>query len=153
MKIFICMLFLFFGEIEHNLSPTSVNWKSGMFSGTIKMIKGTLSFNNDILIDGSMVFDANTINASDIVESLIYSDELLDIKNNPSLYLDFDKCSKISDNLYLVEASLKIRGKSKKLSFYLNIKNNTIDCEITVKCSDYDSSYTRKFKLIIISKY
>ena len=66
MKIFICMLFLFFSEMEHNLSPTSVNWKSGMFSGTIKMTKGTLSFNNDILVDGSMVFDANTIDASDL---------------------------------------------------------------------------------------
>jgi polyisoprenoid-binding protein YceI len=153
MRILICALFLLLLQPQYNIKPTTINWKSGMFSGTVKLSDGNLSFKDNLLVDGEFVLDANSIEANYLVEPLIYSDELLDIENNPKIYIEFDKCTKVSDDVYLIYANLSLKGNSKPVIFYLYTINRVAKCEILVKCSDYDSTYKRKFKLYINAKY
>ncbi len=154
MKILIYILFLLIPlKEQYNIQPTLVNWKSGMFSGTVMLSDGSLLFKDNELVSGKFVLDATSIDASVLVEPLIFSDELLDVKNNPKVYINFNKCTKVANDVYLIDASLSLKGNSKPVSFYLYLNNGTVKCDILVKCSDYDTSYTRRFKLLICTKY
>lgn len=154
MRILFYIIFLLLPlKQQYNIQPTLVGWKSGMFSGTVKLSEGSLSFKDGILTDGRFILDATTIDASSLVEPLIYSDELLDIENNPKIYINFNRCTRISKDAYLVDADLSLKSNSKPVQFYLYTSSGVVKCDILVKCSDYDSSYTRRFKLLISSKY
>jgi len=134
------------------VTESSVAWKgykvTGSHEGTIKLVEGSLAFENDVLTGGNFTIDMTSINVTDLeagkgkekLEGHLKSDDFFGTENHAKASLTITD-AKGKDGVYRVTGDLTIKGKTHPITFQMNIADNVAVAELKVDRTKYDIKY------------
>ncbi|MFT4611753.1 MAG: polyisoprenoid-binding protein YceI [Glaciecola sp.] len=137
---------------ELKVKESNVTWKgykvTGSHEGTIKLVDGSLSFENDVLTGGNFNIDMASINVTDLkagkgkekLEGHLKSDDFFGTENHKNATLTITNVEGKVDS-YKVTGDLMIKGKTNTITFDMTIVDNTAVAKLKVDRTKYDIKY------------
>ena len=138
---------------------STIKWKGSKSNGSyhdglISIEKGFINVSNNIIIDGEININMNSITCTDIknLESNQYlinhlkNDDFFSVSDYPISYLKILSINHQNDNNYLVQADLKIKDQTHPIEFFANIQINNDAAIATGKIEIDRSKYNIKYK-------
>ena len=131
---------------------SKVVWKgykvTGSHEGLISIESGSLTFNDEKLVDGQFVINMNTITSTDLegdykgkLEGHLKSDDFFGVENNPTATLDFQNVKSTGKNSYEVTGGLTIKGKTNPIVFTMSVYGNKANATLKIDRTKYDVKY------------
>ena len=146
-------LFAFTTQItkEVNTESSVVKWTgykvTGQHEGTIMIKKGSLTFNNNVLVGGKFVIDMSTINTTDLegdykkkLDGHLKDDDFFGVEKHKTASLVFTSLKQNGTN-YIVNADLTIKGISNKVKFKMQVLENSAIADLKIDRTKYDIKY------------
>ena len=134
-----------------NTKESKIEWEgeklTGSHEGTIMFKEGYLDMDGDKITGGEFIVDMTSIVATDLegegkqkLEGHLKSDDFFGVANHPTAKLTIQNATKKGDS-YGVIADLTIKGKTKPVTFDLEMNGDTATTELTVDRTEYDVKY------------
>ena len=146
-------LFAFTTQItkEVNTESSVVKWTgykvTGQHEGTIMIKKGSLTFNNNVLVGGKFVIDMSTINTTDLegdykkkLDGHLKDDDFFGVEKHKTASLVFTSLKQNGTN-YIVNADLTIKGITNKVKFKMQVLENSAIADLKIDRTKYDIKY------------
>ena len=157
-KIFIISVFAltFFGFTQKitkkvNVETSVIIWTgykvTGQHEGNIKLKKGVLLFENEILTGGNFIIDMTTINTTDLqggaknrLDGHLKNEHFFDVDKHKTAAMTF-KDVKPNGNSYLIIADLTIKGITKEISFNMTVSENLATANLKIDRTKFNINY------------
>jgi polyisoprenoid-binding protein YceI len=131
---------------------SKVVWKgykvTGSHEGTIDIESGSLIFNEDKLIGGTITIDMTTIASTDLegeykekLEGHLKSNDFFGVETHNTATLEFTGVKLSGKNAYDVEGNLTIKGKTNPVSFTISVYGNKATANLKVDRTKFDVKY------------
>ena len=146
-------LFAFTTQItkEVNTESSVVKWTgykvTGQHEGTIMIKKGSLTFNNNVLVGGKFVIDMSTINTTDLegdykkkLDGHLKDDDFFGVEKHKTASLVFTSLKQNGAN-YIVNADLTIKGITNKVKFKMQVSENSATADLKIDRTKFDIKY------------
>lgn len=137
---------------ELKVKESNVAWKgykvTGSHEGTINLVDGSLSFENDVLTGGNFNIDMTSISVTDLeagkgkekLEGHLKSDDFFGTENHKNATLTITNVEGKADS-YKVTGDLMIKGKTNPITFEMTIADNMAVAKLKVDRTKYDIKY------------
>ena len=114
--------------------------------GSLKFIKGEILFENNKIVSGEFIVDMTTLNVEDLtgssknyLEKHLKSNDFFSVKKHNQSTLIITDSKLIELNKHMVNGILKIKGIENKISFEMNMTDNSsIYSNLTFDRTKYD---------------
>ena len=127
-------------------------WKgykvTGSHEGTIAIQSGSLSFEDDKLVEGSFVIDMTTIISTDMegkskgkLEGHLKSDDFFGVDKHNTATLEFREVKASGKNAYQISGNLTIKGKTNPETFTMSIYGNKATANLKIDRTKYGVQY------------
>ena len=146
-------LFAFTSEItkEVNTETSVVKWTgykvTGQHEGTIMIKKGSLTFEDNVLVGGKFIIDMSTINTTDLegdykkkLDGHLKDDDFFGVEKHKTASLVFTSLKQNGTN-YIVNADLTIKGITNKVKFKMQVLENSAIADLKIDRTKYDIKY------------
>lgn len=132
-------------------SASSIHWVgekvTGKHEGTISIKEGFLEFDDEELVGGYVVVDMESMNVTDLegeyknkLEGHLKSDDFFGVANHKTAILKFTEVNKEGD-VYEIEGEITIKGTTEKISFELEIDENTATSQVEIDRTKFGIKY------------
>ena len=136
---------------EVNTESSVVKWTgykvTGQHEGTIMIKKGSLTFNNNVLVGGKFLIDMSTINTTDLegdykkkLDGHLKDDDFFGVEKHKTASLVFTSLKQNGTN-YIVNADLTIKGITNKVKFKMQVLENSAIADLKIDRTKYDIKY------------
>ncbi|MDA0316689.1 MAG: YceI family protein [Bacteroidetes bacterium] len=146
-------LFAFTSEItkEVNTETSVVKWTgykvTGQHEGTIMIKKGSLTFEDNLLVGGKFIIDMSTINTTDLegdykkkLDGHLKDDDFFGVEKHKTASLVFTSL-KQNGAYYIVNADLTIKGITNKVKFKMQVSENSATADLKIDRTKFDIKY------------
>ncbi|MGC6526139.1 MAG: YceI family protein [Flavobacteriaceae bacterium] len=146
-------LFAFSSEItkEVNTETSVVKWTgykvTGQHEGTIMIKKGSLTFEDNVLVGGKFIIDMSTINTTDLegdykkkLDGHLKDDDFFGVEKHKTASLVFTSL-KQNGAYYIVNADLTIKGITNKVKFKMQVSENSATADLKIDRTKFDIKY------------
>lgn len=146
-------LFAFTSEItkEVNTETSVVKWTgykvTGQHEGTIMIKKGSLTFEDNVLVGGKFIIDMSTINTTDLegdykkkLDGHLKDDDFFGVEKHKTASLVFTSL-KQNGAYYIVNADLTIKGITNKVKFKMQVSENSATADLKIDRTKFDIKY------------
>lgn len=143
-------------QSDIDLSKSQVLWTGkkigGAHNGKIQIKSGSFVLKNGEIESGNVVIDMNSITNDDIKDAgtnkqlvdHLKSDDFFGVNNYSTATFKITKAGKFKADRALVTGLLTIKGKSEKVSFVVNKKDNAYVTQLKVDRSKFGVRYGSK---------
>ena len=138
---------------------STIKWKGSKSTGAyhdglISIENGFINISNNIIVDGEININMNSITCTDIKDlesnqyliSHLKNDDFFSVSDYPISSLKILSINHQNDNNYLVQADLKIKDQTHPIEFFANIQINKDAAIATGKIEIDRSKYNIKYK-------
>ena len=136
---------------EVNTESSVVKWTgykvTGQHEGTIMIKKGSLTFNNNVLVGGKFLIDMSTINTTDLegdykkkLDGHLKDDDFFGVEKHKTASLVFTSLKQNGAN-YIVNADLTIKGITNKVKFKMQVSENSAIANLKIDRTKFDIKY------------
>jgi polyisoprenoid-binding protein YceI len=146
-------LFAFTSEItkEVNSENSVVKWTgykvTGQHEGTIMIKKGSLTFEENVLVGGKFIIDMTTINTTDLegdykkkLDGHLKDDDFFGVKKHKTASMVFTSLKQSGTN-YMVAADLTIKGITNRVTFKMEVSENSAIANLKIDRTKFDIKY------------
>ena len=134
-----------------NVETSVIIWTgykvTGQHEGNIKLKKGVLLFENEILTGGNFIIDMTTINTTDLqggaknrLDGHLKDEDFFDVDSFKTAAMTF-KDVKPNGSSYLVKADLTIKGITKEISFNMAVSENSARTNLKIDRTKFNITY------------
>jgi len=145
----------FAGNREVNTELSNVQWEgkkvTGAHSGDIKLKSGSFTFENDVLIGGTIVMDMTSMTCTDLQGDMagklmghLKSADFFDVENHPtSSYVITKVVSRGMPGEYKLIGNMTIKGVTNevKVNVKFNENNSEANAQMQIDRTDYNVKY------------
>jgi polyisoprenoid-binding protein YceI len=128
-----------------------INWVgykvTGQHEGTITLREGTLEFNGDQLTGGNFVMDMTSINTTDLegdykkkLDGHLKANDFFGVQKYHKATLVFNSVTK-NETSYAVVGDLTIKGITNKITFDLNVSDDTATTTFQIDRTKFGIKY------------
>ena len=136
---------------EVNTESSVVKWTgykvTGQHEGTIMIKKGSLTFNNNVLVGGKFLIDMSTINTTDLegdykkkLDGHLKADDFFGVEKHKTASMVFTTIKQNGAN-YIVNADLTIKGITNKVKFKMQVSENSAIANLKIDRTKFDIKY------------
>ena len=136
---------------EVNTESSVVKWTgykvTGQHEGTIMIKKGSLTFNNKVLVGGKFLIDMSTINTTDLegdykkkLDGHLKADDFFGVEKHKTASMVFTTIKQNGAN-YIVNADLTIKGITNKVKFKMQVSENSAIANLKIDRTKFDIKY------------
>lgn len=136
---------------EVNTESSVVKWTgykvTGQHEGTIMIKKGSLTFNNNVLVGGKFLIDMSTINTTDLegdykkkLDGHLKDDDFFGVEKHKTASMVFTSIKQNGAD-YIVNADLTIKGITNKVKFKMQVSENSATADLKIDRTKYDIKY------------
>lgn len=141
---------------EIDLSKSQVLWTGekigGSHNGKIQIQSGSFELKNGEVVSGNVVIDMNSLTNDDLKDAgynkqlvdHLKSDDFFGVNNHPTATFKITRAGKFNSDKALVTGLLTIKGKTEKVSFVVNRKDNVYSTQLKVDRSKFGVRYGSK---------
>jgi len=141
---------------EIDLSKSQVLWTGkkigGSHNGKIQIQSGSFELKNGEVVSGNVVIDMNSLSNDDLKDAgynkqlvdHLKSDDFFGVNNHPTATFKITRAGKFNSDKALVTGLLTIKGKTEKVSFVVNRKDNVYSTQLKVDRSKFGVRYGSK---------
>jgi len=141
---------------EIDLSKSQVLWTGkkigGSHNGKIQIQSGSFELKNGEVVRGNVVIDMNSLTNDDLKDAgynkqlvdHLKSDDFFGVNNHPTATFKITRAGKFNSDKALVTGLLTIKGKTEKVSFVVNRKDNVYSTQLKVDRSKFGVRYGSK---------
>ena len=141
---------------EIDLSKSQVLWTGkkigGSHNGKIQIQRGSFELKNGEIESGNVVIDMNSLTNDDLKDAgynkqlvdHLKSDDFFGVNNHPTATFKITRAGKFNSDKALVTGLLTIKGKTEKVSFVVNRKDNVYSTQLKVDRSKFGVRYGSK---------
>ena len=141
---------------EIDLSKSQVLWTGkkigGSHNGKIQIQSGSFELKNGEVVSGNVVIDMNSLTNDDLKDAgynkqlvdHLKSDDFFGVNNHTTATFKITRAGKFNSDKALVTGLLTIKGKTEKVSFVVNRKDNVYSTQLKVDRSKFGVRYGSK---------
>ncbi|MCE5205931.1 MAG: YceI family protein [Porphyromonadaceae bacterium] len=141
---------------EIDTSKSQVLWTGkkigGAHNGKIQIQNGSFELKNGEIVNGNVVIDMNSITDDDLKDAgynkqlvdHLKSDDFFGVNNHPTATFKITGAGKFTSDKAVVTGLLTIKGKTEKISFVVNRKENVYSTQLKVDRSKFGVRYGSK---------
>ena len=109
--------------------------------------KGSLTFNNNVLVGGKFLIDMSTINTTDLegdykkkLDGHLKADDFFGVEKHKTASMVFTTIKQNGAN-YIVNADLTIKGITNKVKFKMQVSENSAIANLKIDRTKFDIKY------------
>jgi polyisoprenoid-binding protein YceI len=136
---------------EVNTESSIVKWTgykvTGQHEGTIMIKKGSLTFEDNVIVGGKFIIDMSTINTTDLegdykkkLDGHLKDDDFFGVEKHKTASLIFTSLIQNGAN-YMVNADLTIKGITNKVKFKMQVSENSATANLKIDRTKFDIKY------------
>ena len=136
---------------EVNTENSVVKWTgykvTGQHEGTIMIKRGSLTFDNNTLVGGKFIIDMTTINTTDLegdykkkLDGHLKDDDFFGVEKHRTASMVFTSLKQSGTN-YMVAADLTIKGITNKVTFKMEVSENSATADLKIDRTKFDIKY------------
>lgn len=147
------LFFAFTSQItkEVNTESSIVKWigykVTGQHEGTIEIKKGSLTFEDNVLVGGKFIIDMSTINTTDLegdykkkLDGHLKDDDFFGVEKHKTASMVFTSIKQNGAD-YIVNADLTIKGITNKVKLKMQVSENSATADLKIDRTKYDIKY------------
>jgi len=140
-------------QLSFDLEKSNIKWTGKEITtkshfGSLKLLKASIDFKDDIIVGGEFVVDMNSLDVEDLegqwkerLEGHLRSDDFFSIEKYPKSSLIITNSKKISDNEFQLIGNLTIKEITKPIEFTIVISEEAYHADLTFDRSDYNVKF------------
>lgn len=140
-------------QLSFDLEKSNIMWTGKEITtkshfGSLKLLKASIDFKDDIIVGGEFVVDMNSLNVEDLegqwkerLEGHLRSDDFFSIEKYPKSSLKITNSKKISDNEFQLIGNLTIKEITKPIEFTIVINEEAFHADLTFDRSDFNVKF------------